>query len=146
MQKRVHFSNKIQIYEIPEKEQYNYYKLKEIDKKKIYNLYDVKYSRNLMMRYDTIQNNIFKLLNNMFKNKIKIHPPIKINRTDVFWTEDNSPISFMKYILDKKNLNTFCNDFDIFITKNMKIKNSQKVKYKYKHHHFITFNLIERLS
>jgi hypothetical protein len=99
-----------------------------------------------MMRYDTIQNNIFKLLNNMFKNKIKIHPPIKINRNDVFWTEDNSPISFMKSILDKKNLNAFCNNFDIFITKNMKIKNSQKVKYKYKHHHFITFNLIERLS
>ena len=149
--KSVKFNNKVYIKQIPEHDQYKYYKLKEIDKNKIYNLYDVNYSRDLMRKYDIIQNQIFKLLNKhliddiyIYNNQNKGECGIKINRDDVFWTEDNSPISFMKHILDISNLNKFCESLDKFIKNNMNVGDVKRIKYLYKPF-VIKFYLLKRI-
>lgn len=150
MNKHVHFNNKVKVYKIPEKEQYKYY-TKQLDKEKYYNLFDVKYSRELMKKYDIIQSYIFKLLNKKINEHAIIHKvhknetPIKINREDIFWTEDNSPISFMKHILDTNNLDKFCKSFLKFIKSKMKIKDKKKIRYLYQPF-VITFQEVERIS
>lgn len=140
--KRVRFNKKCKIKEIPSNKD-------SIVDKKYNELYNVKYSKTLMKQYSTIQNEIGKILDKFIAHNI--HRPddkdadsIKIYRDDVVWTEDNSPILFMKHILNKRNLNNFCNKLDTHISNSMKVGETSEIDYYYKPYH-ICFNKIERV-
>lgn len=127
----VKFSDDVIIHKIPIN------KTPIIDKDKYYNLYDVKYSKALIKKYDQIQHHILKLLNmrmKLFAQILNDDPdidPLRINRDDVFWTEDNSPISFMQHITNETNLNDFLLKLKKLVANGVKSGETKRIRFIY---------------
>lgn len=149
MKKQLRFNPKIFIY--LNKDQMPYTAEPGIHKKNMYDLYDVKYSRELMKKYDQIQRHVLIILLSKLKSDVVFVPekdicPLKITREDIFWINDNSPISFMKYIIEKEeHFSHFYKNLLHFIKTKMKIGDVKKIRFLYGHY-VITISSIKRIN